>query len=436
MDDSDGSTQGEVVEVRTDLEPCNLGPGLPLPVGFEHWLPSNVSQVHACGNMEPGLPSGSTVCDPMPDMCGSVGQSGGFWGLGASVDCDPATLWGAAVMPGTEAQITGQQPFEALGMFAPAANSVPSASVHQLQQPMEPPPQQMEEQLHCSPATLHEECIVGMDTDDDAAVAPRPATAVAHDQGSAGKVQNGQAAVSGTEEGGEPERRRGPRGVTPTPFEGWEVGPRYTLVRLLGHGSYGEVAEALDNVTGRRVAIKRIINVFENKTDARRIYREVYILRQLRHHPNVVTLLDVVLPRSYESFNDLYMVFEYVDTDLYKLILSPQQLTNDHIETFLYQMLLALKYLQSANVIHRDIKPANILLNEDCSLKFCDFGLARVLSPRPLPCPSSAARSSPCSAPCRCPASSAGRCPSTRARRRRPWRRAAWPTNPAAPCPA
>jgi len=49
--------------------------------------------------------------------------------------------------------------------------------------------------------------------------------------------------------------------------------------------------------------------------------------------------------------------------------MSPQYLTTEHIQTFLYQMLVALMYIHSADVIHRDIKPANILLNEDCSLK-------------------------------------------------------------------
>jgi len=58
-----------------------------------------------------------------------------------------------------------------------------------------------------------------------------------------------------------------------------------------------------------------------------------------------------------------------VDTDLYKLVMSPQYLTTEHIQTFLYQMLVALMYIHSFSVIHRDIKPANILLNEDCSLK-------------------------------------------------------------------
>jgi mitogen-activated protein kinase 1/3 len=59
--------------------------------------------------------------------------------------------------------------------------------------------------------------------------------------------------------------------------------------------------------------------------------------------------------------------------------MSPQYLTTEHIQTFLYQMLCGLKYIHSFSVIHRDLKPANILLNEDCSLKICDFGLARIV---------------------------------------------------------
>ena len=45
----------------------------------------------------------------------------------------------------------------------------------------------------------------------------------------------------------------------------------------------------------------------------------------------------------------------------------------------MYNTLCGLKYLHSADVLHRDLKPANILFNDDCSVKICDFGLARAV---------------------------------------------------------
>ena len=81
-----------------------------------------------------------------------------------------------------------------------------------------------------------------------------------------------------------------------------------------------------------------------------------------------------------DSRHDLFLVFEFVDTDLRKLIMSHQYLTIHHVKVILHQILCALFYMHSANVIHRDLKPANILINEDCGIKICDFGLARVLN--------------------------------------------------------
>jgi len=163
-------------------------------------------------------------------------------------------------------------------------------------------------------------------------------------------------------------------------FYQWTVGSRYELIRMLGRGSYGQVAQAKDLWDDNRlVAIKRIASAFEQEVDAVRLYREIHILTQLRGHDCIIRLLNVIEPESLEQFTDLYLVFEYVDTDLYKLIMSPQYLTTEHIQTFLYQMLAGLKFIHSSSVIHRDLKPANILLNEDCSLKICDFGLARIV---------------------------------------------------------
>lgn len=88
-------------------------------------------------------------------------------------------------------------------------------------------------------------------------------------------------------------------------------------------------------------------------------------------------MVDLPVPPSLERFNDVYLVTDLMETDLHKVIYSKQPLSNDHIQYFLYQMLCALKYLHSTCVLHRDLKPSNILLNSNCDLKICDFGLSR-----------------------------------------------------------
>jgi mitogen-activated protein kinase 1/3/mitogen-activated protein kinase 6 len=67
-----------------------------------------------------------------------------------------------------------------------------------------------------------------------------------------------------------------------------------------------------------------------------------------------------------------------METDLASILKSSQPLTDDHCQFFLYQILRGMKYVHSAQVIHRDLKPRNLLVNANCDLKICDFGLARV----------------------------------------------------------
>ncbi len=125
-----------------------------------------------------------------------------------------------------------------------------------------------------------------------------------------------------------------------------------------------------------QVAIKKVVNAFDDLIDAKRILREVKMLRHFKHE-NVIGLRDLVPPPEDESFNDIYIVLDFMETDLHKIIYSKNELTDEHIQYFLYQILKGMKYIHSANVIHRDLKPSNLLLNSNCDLKICDFGLAR-----------------------------------------------------------
>ncbi|KAL0651555.1 hypothetical protein Bca4012_094246 [Brassica carinata] len=152
---------------------------------------------------------------------------------------------------------------------------------------------------------------------------------------------------------------------------------RYEVQEVVGKGSYGVVASALDTHTGERVAIKKINDVFDHVSDATRILREIKLLRLLRH-PDVVEIKHIMLPPSRREFCDIYVVFELMESDLHQVIKANDDLTPEHYQFFLYQLLRGLKYVHAANVFHRDLKPKNILANADCKLKICDFGLARV----------------------------------------------------------
>jgi mitogen-activated protein kinase 3 len=159
----------------------------------------------------------------------------------------------------------------------------------------------------------------------------------------------------------------------------FECPARYSLIKPIGQGAYGIVCSAVDNVTGENVAIKKIANIIDNEVDCKRTLREMRLLRHFRHE-NVIGIKDVYVPAADgpRGFSDVYTVTELMDTDLHQLIASNQGLSDEHCQYFLYQILRALKHIHSASVLHRDLKPSNILVNGNCDLKICDFGLARV----------------------------------------------------------
>ena len=155
------------------------------------------------------------------------------------------------------------------------------------------------------------------------------------------------------------------------------VEPRYLPIEVVGAGAYGIVCSAHDLKRGGLCAIKKVENVFEHRGIAKRTLRELILLRHLGNHENILELRRVMRPACRESKN-IYIVTDLFETDLASVIRSEQQLTDDHVQFFIYQVLRGLKYIHSANVLHRDLKPRNLLVNSNCDLKICDFGLARL----------------------------------------------------------
>ncbi|KAG8873993.1 MAP kinase Pmk1 [Tulasnella sp. 332] len=154
----------------------------------------------------------------------------------------------------------------------------------------------------------------------------------------------------------------------------------YQVIDVIGEGAYGIVCSAMHTPSQQRVAIKKI-TPFDHAMFCLRTLREIKLLRHFRHE-NIISILDILQPESLESFREVYLVQELMETDMHRVIRT-QELSDDHCQYFIYQALRALKALHSANVLHRDLKPSNLLLNANCDLKVCDFGLARSSLPPP-----------------------------------------------------
>ena len=119
---------------------------------------------------------------------------------------------------------------------------------------------------------------------------------------------------------------------------------RYSILRTLGAGAYGLVCSAKDSETNKEVAIKKVQSVFADLTDAKRVLREIRLISSM-NHDNILRILDIDEPESYNSFNDVYIVSELMATDMHKLLKSGHPLLDTQRKFFTYQILRALKYI-------------------------------------------------------------------------------------------
>lgn len=143
----------------------------------------------------------------------------------------------------------------------------------------------------------------------------------------------------------------------------------------IGEGTYGKVYRCRDPQTNEQLAVKKIrINSISEGIPCTTI-KEISLLKRL-NHKNIVKIRDVSI-----RGNAINIAFEFCMYDLKRYMKERNmKLSNMEIISFSYQLIQAVNYIHSKNIIHRDIKPQNLLITEYKCLKLCDFGLARIMN--------------------------------------------------------
>ena len=148
----------------------------------------------------------------------------------------------------------------------------------------------------------------------------------------------------------------------------------YRLLEVVGEGSFGKVWKARKVGALQTVAIKLIPKAGKKEKDLKGLRQEIDILRTLRH-ANIIQMLD-----AFETGSDFCVVTEFAQGELFEIVESDTNLSEEVVQTIAKQLVDALHYLHSNRIIHRDMKPQNILLAADGTVKLCDFGFARAMS--------------------------------------------------------
>ncbi|PIA47815.1 hypothetical protein AQUCO_01400421v1 [Aquilegia coerulea] len=158
----------------------------------------------------------------------------------------------------------------------------------------------------------------------------------------------------------------------------------YDKLDKIGQGTYSNVYKARDRDTGKIVALKKVRFDTSEPESIRFMAREIMILRHL-NHPHVIKLEGLATSRMQYS---LYLVFEYMQTDLSRVISRPDgRLTEPQVKCYMLQLLSGLQHCHERGILHRDIKGSNLLIDKHGTLKIADFGLANYYNPnqkRPL----------------------------------------------------
>ncbi|KAL0108044.1 hypothetical protein PUN28_014954 [Cardiocondyla obscurior] len=149
---------------------------------------------------------------------------------------------------------------------------------------------------------------------------------------------------------------------------------KYEILKHIGEGSFGQVYKARKRSDGEIVAFKMIRKCGRSYKELKSLRQECEVQRYLQH-PNIVQMID-----SFETENEIVVVTEYADKELYDILAKEGRLSEERAQVIACDLVSALYYLHSNRVMHRDLKPQNVLLEANGIAKLCDFGFARSMS--------------------------------------------------------
>ena len=149
----------------------------------------------------------------------------------------------------------------------------------------------------------------------------------------------------------------------------------YTIIKDLGHGSYGQVKK----VKHKKLNEIRAMKITNKKSNSSKY--EIEILRKISH-PNITNIFEI-----FADSKKYYVIMEFLEGgELFDAITSIGSFTEESACQVMKQLLSAINYLHSNNIVHRDLKPENIMLlqkpeNGNYHIKLIDFGTAKIFKP-------------------------------------------------------